>query len=978
VIASVSFLLAAGLCLAAAFVAVRRGRGPRRAGWMVLGAALVVLSAAMGLAAWGAQTSGGLGAAAGVLALSAALGLSASLIRLRPTIVGTMTPTPPGDRLQRMMGRGWDVLVLLDERGHVLYATESVTRVLGYTLDEYVGSSPFGSLHPDDTGYSAGRFRELLRTPGDTVRTEVRSRHKNGEWRWLEILATNLQRDPDFRAIAVNYRDITDRHAAEEALRFREREMRSLADNAPTIIVRFDRQLRHVFVNRAIESKTGIPVAAFLGKTHAELGMPAEVTALWTDTLRRVFERGAEEVLEFEFPTPQGLVYFRSRVVPELDEQGGVQTVLVIADDITERRQAEKELQRSLSLVRATLESTADGILVVDREGHILDFNQRFAEMWRIPEAVLAARRDELAVQSVLGDLENPEAFLAKVRSMYDEPDAESYDIVRFKDGRLFERYSLPQRVEGESVGRVWSFRDITAEREAEAALRKSEASYRALVDHATYGIYRSTPDGHFQSANPAIVKMLGYETEADLLALDVASDVYVTPDLRARLIDQYRNSDRVEGVEVEWRRRDGSMILVRLSGRPVHAADGSVESFEMIAEDITEQRALEAQLRQAQKMEAVGQLTGGIAHDFNNLLTVILANADILDRGFPGDRPDLREDLAELRKAAQRGGDMIRKLLGFSRREVLVLKPVALSAVVGNLMPMLRRVLPETIDVRFTPRDTGDGVRADEGALEQILLNLATNARDAMPDGGRLRIEIARDQLERDHQAVEGFGRPGDYVRLGFSDSGIGMDESTLERIFDPFFTTKPPGVGTGLGMAMIYGLVKQQHGFIDVKSRPGEGTTVHIYLPIAGVPTADPRPSGTRAPSGDAEGTETILLVEDEPAIRRAAKRLLEKKGYTVLLAENGIEALEVVQRHGDSIDLIISDVVMPRMGGVPLYHALQERNLHVPFMFTSGYALRDVRDGIPTDAGVPFVHKPWDVNDLLGRVREVLDLR
>lgn len=387
-IASVSFVLAAGLCLAAAVVAVRRGRGPRRAGWMVLGGALVLLGVAMGLAAWAvAQSSGGLAAAAGILALAAALGLSASLIRLRPTIVETTTPTPPGDRLQRMMERGWDVLVLLDERGHVLYATESVTRVLGYTLDEYVGSSPFSSLHPDDTGYSVGRFRELLRTPGDTVRAEVRSRHKSGEWRWLEILATNLQRDPDFRAIAVNYRDITDRHAAEEALRFRER-----------------------------------------------------------------------------------------------------------------------ELQRSLSLVRATLESTADGILVVDREGHIVDFNQRFAEMWRIPDAVLAARRDELAVQSVLGDLENPEAFLAKIRSMYDEPDAESYDIVRFKDGRLFERYSLPQRVEGESVGRVWSFRDITAERESEAALRKSEASYRALVDHATYGIYRSTPDGHFQSANPALV----------------------------------------------------------------------------------------------------------------------------------------------------------------------------------------------------------------------------------------------------------------------------------------------------------------------------------------------------------------------------------------------------------------------------------------------------------------------------------------
>ncbi len=385
--------------------------------------------------------------------------------------------------------------------------------------------------------------------------------------------------------------------------------------------------------------------------------------------------------------------------------------------------------------------------------------------------------------------------------------------------------------------------------------------------------------------------------------------------------------------------------------------------------------RALEGQLRQAQKMEAIGQLTGGIAHDFNNLLTIILSNVELVKSDLlPGEEG--APDLAEIEAAARKGAAMVRKLLAFSRTGQLELGPVELTRLVRDLSEMLRRLLPETIAVRVTAARDAPPVLADPGAVEQILLNLATNARDAMPLGGALDIVVESRLLDEEFRDAMGESRAGLYVCLAVADTGGGMEPAVLERLFEPFFTTKPPGVGTGLGMAMVYGLVRQHGGLVDVETAPRRGTTVRVYFPAAARGEAPARPR--ESPPPGAGGSETILLVEDEAGIRRVAQRALERAGYRVLTAEDGVEGLDVVRAHGGEIRLVVSDVVMPRCGGPELREAVLRAGHSMPFLFMSGYAARDAGVAEKLEPDLPVLHKPWSVTDLLGRVRQMLDAK
>jgi PAS domain S-box-containing protein len=508
--------------------------------------------------------------------------------------------------------------------------------------------------------------------------------------------------------------------------------------------------------------------------------------------------------------------------------------------------------------------------------------------------------------------------------------------------------------------------------RSAQQALKASEANFRSLVVNAPYGICRSNANGQLVDANPALNAMLGFTGGDELLRRNLATDIYRDPEQRALLLECFRSGRSFDKVEAEWTRQDGSAVVVRASARPIRDTDKSV-SFELYAEDITEQRALEQQLRQSQKMEAVGRLAGGIAHDFNNLLMVISGYCEFLQQKL-GPDPSLRGCAQEIANAADRATSLTRQLLAFSRKQMLTPKVLDLNAVVSENLKMLPRLIGEDIELATLPAEGLGKVKADPGQIEQVVMNLVVNARDAMPSGGKLTIETANVTLDEAYARRHPGVAPGEYVMLAISDTGVGMDKETQSHIFEPFYTTKGQK-GTGLGLSMVYGIVKQSGGYIWVYSELGQGTTFKVYLPR--VEEAEEKPVLQPA-AGPPLGHETILVVEDEPQLRDLTRQFLEMHGYTVLMAEHGAAALEVAQQHRGVIHLLLTDIIMPVMNGRELAQRMAVLSPQTRILFMSGYTENAIwRNGM-IENSANFLQKPFTLDALTRKVREVLETR
>jgi len=507
-------------------------------------------------------------------------------------------------------------------------------------------------------------------------------------------------------------------------------------------------------------------------------------------------------------------------------------------------------------------------------------------------------------------------------------------------------------------------------ESEARAALRDAEASFATLVEFAPIGIYRSNPAGQFLSVNSALVHMLGYDSADEVLQLDMGRDVYADTAERQRLLDRDTYSDRqYDDVEATWKRKDGRLLQVQLSVRAVRNAAGQVDYYETFVRDVTDQRRLQQQLTQSQKMEAIGRLAGGVAHDFNNLLTVITSYSDLVFQDLPPDDPR-RDDVDQVRKAADGAAALTRQLLAFSRQQVLEPKVIDLNSVVDNLKKILQRVIGEDVELTTVLAAELAAVKADVSQIEQILMNLAVNARDAMPTGGKLTIETTN--VDYDPERQQRSDGSTEFVMLAVTDTGTGMDEATKARIFEPFFTTKQPGKGTGLGLATVYAIVTQAGGFIWVYSELGHGTSFKIYLPQVDAVATTAAVARVDLP----RGTETVLLVEDAAAVRAVARQVLQRQGYNVLEASDGEDALHLAARYQGTIDLVLTDVVMPRAGGRELAERLLTVRRDTRVLYMSGYTDDSVvRHGI-LEGGVAYLQKPFSPEGLARKVREVLD--
>jgi PAS domain S-box-containing protein len=506
----------------------------------------------------------------------------------------------------------------------------------------------------------------------------------------------------------------------------------------------------------------------------------------------------------------------------------------------------------------------------------------------------------------------------------------------------------------------------------SEEALRSSEARYRSLVDSAVYGIYRSDAEGRLRDANPALIAMLGCESAAEVLALDPEKDVFLRAEELSRLLREGNTKGKIDNFEVKWKRRDGNILTVRLSGRVVSGGDTGKKFLELIAEDVTDKRVLEDQFRQAQKMEAVGRLAGGVAHDFNNLLMVISGYTEVLlDKLHEGDQ--LHSKVEAIQQAADRATTLTRQLLAFSRKQLLELKVVDVNAIVQDMERLLCPLIGENIDLTTKLEANVGRTRADAGQLEQVIMNLVVNAKDAMPNGGKITIQTANAELDDSYRREHTYIQPGPYIMLLVSDTGCGMDKETQSRIFEPFFTTKENGKGTGLGLSTVYGIIKQTGGYVFAQSEVGHGTTFRIYLPR--VEDAAEPAHAIQTASRALEGTETILLVEDEESVRQLVAETLASRGYKVMEAENGEEALKLAGSSRETIHLMITDVVMPGMSGRDLAREVLKSRPQTKVLFLSGYSEDAVLHQGVLEPETAFLQKPFTLQYLARKVRELL---
>ena len=522
----------------------------------------------------------------------------------------------------------------------------------------------------------------------------------------------------------------------------------------------------------------------------------------------------------------------------------------------------------------------------------------------------------------------------------------------------LFDIYTIYQHFQIQAVRK-----QLIEREELFRLITENAADMIAVVDIKGRRLYNS----------PSYEKILGY-TPQELGGTTAVEQIH--PEDREKVFKAAavaRSTGVGTSLEYRMRHKDGSWRTLESRASTI-LKDGEVEKLVIVNRDVTERKHLEDQFRQSQKMEAVGRLSGGVAHDFNNLLGVIIGYGEIVQEGTPGESP-LRTCIDEILKAAHRAAGLTRQLLAFSRQQVMDPRVLDVNVVVKDMEKMLKRLISEDVRLKTDLDSSAMRIKADQGQIEQVVMNLAVNARDAMPSGGDLRLTTS--SFHMDDEFVRRYPYPvlvGDYVLLTVADTGIGMDATTRARVFEPFFTTKEKGKGTGLGLSMVYGVVKQSGGYIDVVSEPGEGATFNIYLPKVEV-AVDPQKPPTQLPAS-LHGVETLLLVEDEVSLRRLSRHLLELCGYAVLEAENGAEALKISQEHKGMIHLLLTDVVMPGMSGRALADQLAEQRPETRVVYMSGYTGQTVGEHGVLAEGSFFLPKPFNREALARKIREALD--
>jgi two-component system cell cycle sensor histidine kinase/response regulator CckA len=791
------------------------------------------------------------------------------------------------------------------------------------------------------------------------------------------ILKEDLERLPvAVRRALDEHNMLQSRDRAQSAQSESEKQYRLLFNANPDPMWVFDREtLQFLTVNDAAIRHYGYSLNEFLLMTLRDLTPPEEMGRFLAAV---VPDRSGVSTLErWKHRTKDGTI-----IDVEINSQEisfrSVEAVLVAAHDVTARRRAEIEIRESKEQLQLMLESTAEAIYAIDMNGICTLCNPAcFRGLGYVHESEVIGKDMHALVHHTRPDGSRHPAEECKIHQALRDGTKVYVENELFwrADRTCFpvEYWSYPIFRDTKAIGSVVTFFDITERKKSVEQLRRSESRYRSIIENAPYGICRVDQNGKITMANQALLAMLGYHTADEVLGLDMATQVYSDPQERERMILE-SSADPSLGYETKWIRKDGKAIIVRVAGRLIAADDELSGGYESFVEDVTETKSLQTQFEHAQKMEAVGRLAGGVAHDFNNLLMVVSGYAQLLDESSH-DAVKVTEYVRQIHAALSKAAAITLQLLAFSRKQVVDPTLLDLNFIVSDIGKMLPRLLGEDVDLTMALEPELGTVRADRTQIEQVIVNLAVNARDAMPKGGQITVETRNVDVDAGYSRQWEVNVPrGRYVSLTVSDSGIGMSAETQLRIFEPFFTTKEVGKGTGLGLATVYAIVKQSHGFIWVYSELGKGSSFKIYLPRLDAAPAREQSLQAEVTRG---GTETILLTEDDPDLREVSRVYLESKGYTVLEAANANDALKVCTAYQQPIHLLITDMVMPGRSGLDLAKAALEIRPTLTVVLMSGYTDR-MLDISSIGFEARFLQKPFSLDALARLTRALLDTK
>jgi len=866
--------------------------------------------------------------------------------------------------------------VVLDGEGTVLYCNDRLLELLGRGRQELEGADFFETCVPKPRREAERtRLGSLLRgeAAAGEEEMEIERGGPGGEARVLGWTSTVLA-GPRGVIVAI-CSDITERRRALANQRF----LATLVEHMQEAVVALDEALVVKSWSKGAELIYGWPAAEAIGRTACSLFRPDASEEEQRAFEARLAARETDRVVAPHLRKEGRPIVVEANYAALKDGDGRRTGFLAVCRDVSEQKVIEGALRESEQRFRAIFEQAAVGIAQADvHTGRFLRVNDKLCEIVGYPREDLLrlSWQDLTHAEDLPSDRESYARMLESHR-----PYSKQKRYQR-KDGRpVWVNVSVAPMwpPEADPSSHVSVVEDVTAAKQAAEALRESEERFRIAFETSPDAVnINRLDDGLFVAVNEGFTRMTGWRAEEALGRSSLELPVWDDPADRERLVAGLKADGYVQNLEAQFRRKDGKVLAGLMSARLIHLRG---ERYLLsITRDITEWRRLEQErdrlrsdLHQVAKMEAIGQLAGGVAHDFNNLLTVILSGAEALKSDLSANALPEPEIVEEIANAGRRARDLTRQLLAFARRQVIAPVPLDLNGLSASIEKLLRRVLGEDIELAMVGAPGLWPVRCDPGQIEQVILNLAVNARDAMPEGGRLTLETRNVEVDEQLTSRHPFMRAGPYVRLTISDSGQGMSPEVKAHAFEPFFTTKPVGRGTGLGLATVYGIVKQSEGYILLESEPGQGTSFQIYLPRIAEPAV-----AVEAPPGVApgQGSETVLVAEDDPQVRNVTVRSLRSGGYTVLVAEGGREAIELGRRTPGPLHLLVTDVVMPGLDGRSVAEALRPGHPEMRVLYVSGHAEEAIVERGVLEPGLEFLPKPFTVSSLLAKVRAILD--